>query len=101
MDKVSSVIFRMDKQEKTGRMPEESYQIRCPKLGHQISFSYCRNENGFQPCPRILDCWFEHFDVEAHLKEELSPEAVEKLRLPPRPKLLSLIELIEQAKKKA
>jgi hypothetical protein len=25
--------------------PEDDYEIRCPRLGHQISFSYCRSEN--------------------------------------------------------
>jgi hypothetical protein len=45
--------------------PEDDYEIRCPRLGHQISFSYCRSEN------RGLGTT----------------------------KMLSLLELIEQAKK--
>ena len=47
-----------------------------------------------------MDCWYIHFPVEAHLKTELSPEQWEKsFDRPSQPKMASLLELIEQAKK--
>ena len=81
--------------------PGDSYTIRCPRLGHQISFTYCRSENRGLPCFKTLDCWFDHFQVEAFLRKELTPEEWEKIFLkPPKPKILSLVELIEEAKKR-
>ena len=81
--------------------PDDGYQIRCPRLGHQISFSYCRAENKGLPCFKTLDCWYGHFPVEACLREELSPLEWEKaFEAPPKPKMLSLLELIEQAKQR-
>jgi hypothetical protein len=81
--------------------PGDDYLIRCPRLGHQISFSYCRRENMGKPCFKILDCWFNHFPVEEHLKKELTAEEWEGLLdRPVKSKVSSLIELIEQAKKR-
>jgi hypothetical protein len=79
--------------------PDDDYLIRCPRLGHQIHFSYCRSENMGSPCFKILDCWFNHFPVEEYLREDLGPEEWNGLiEKPPRSKVLSLMELIEQAK---
>ncbi|MBN1847641.1 MAG: hypothetical protein JW932_03570 [Deltaproteobacteria bacterium] len=80
--------------------PGEDYLIRCPRLGHQIHFSYCRSENQGLPCSKILDCWFNHFLVEEYLRRELSAEEWAKaFERPAHPKMQSLLELIEQAKK--
>jgi molybdenum cofactor cytidylyltransferase len=80
--------------------PADDYLIRCPRLGHQVAFSYCRSENEGLPCFKTLDCWFEHFPVEEHLREDLTPEEWERaFHRPVRPKVQSLLELIEQAKK--
>ena len=85
--------------ENTEFVPGDDLTIRCPRLGHQISFSYCRSENKGLPCFKALDCWHSYFSVEAFFKKELTPEEWEKVfRSPPKPKLLSLVELIEQAK---
>lgn len=82
-----------------GNYPGDDYQIRCPKLGHQIQFTYCRIEQGDFSCSKILDCWHEHFDVQGYLEEEMGSEAVAKLSHPaPKSKVLSLMELIEKAK---
>jgi len=81
--------------------PGDENKIRCPRLGHQISFSYCRSENKGLPCFKSLDCWFEHFPVEAYLRRELKPEEWDNVfNRPPKPKMLSLVELIEEAKKR-
>ena len=80
--------------------PGNDYLIRCPRLGHQIFFSYCRKENRGQPCFKTLDCWHEHFLVEEFLKKVLTKEEWANIfEKPPKPKMLSLVEMIEQAKK--
>ncbi|KPK26902.1 MAG: hypothetical protein AMJ61_07660 [Desulfobacterales bacterium SG8_35_2] len=82
------------------RPPDDSFQIRCPRLGQQIHFSYCRQENMGLPCFKTLDCWYIHFNVVDYLRQELAPAeweaSFEKL---PTPKILSLAELIEKAQK--
>ncbi len=94
MTSLKNIIMRRD-----STPPNEDYKIRCPRLGHQITFSYCRSENGGLPCFKTLDCWFEHFLVEEYLREELKPEQWDQVfGRPPKPKMLSLVELIEQAK---
>lgn len=86
--------------EKTDRVDE--YSIRCPRLGHAITFSYCRSENKGLPCFKTLDCWFQCFPVEDYLKERLTPEEWKKVfENQGRTKVQSLIELIEEAKKRA
>ncbi len=53
------------------------------------------------PCSKIFDCWWEFFDVKGYLKEILSTDVYEKLiKSPPQPKVLSIIEMIEEAKKR-
>ncbi len=52
--------------------PGKEVNIRCPRLGHQINFPYCRSENNGLPCFKTLDCWFNHFDVHAYLTEKLT-----------------------------
>ena len=80
--------------------PADDYEIRCPRLGHQIHFSYCRQESQGRPCFKTLDCWHSHFDVQAYLQGELTTEEYEAAFCRPvKPKMLSLLELIEQAKK--
>ena len=79
--------------------PEDDVQIRCPRLGHQINFAYCRSENIGLPCFKTLDCWYNLFDVHAYFSEKLTKEDFEKSFLNKvKPKVSSLFDLIEQAK---
>lgn len=81
--------------------PGDAVSIRCPRLGHQINFSYCRYENSGLPCFKTLDCWFSYFDVQACLRKKLTPEEFQTaFRNKTAPKLLSLLDLIEQAKQR-
>ncbi len=80
--------------------PEDEVVIRCPRLGHQINFSYCKSENNTLPCFKVLDCWHSYFNVHAYLKKKLTQKDFEKVFLKQsKPKLFSLLDLIEQAKK--
>ena len=75
---------------------------RCPRLGNPVPFEYCEvcgDEQ--QPCFKILDCWWEHFDVVQYLKDNLTEDQFIRLsEARPKPKVTSLIELIEQARKR-
>ncbi len=81
-------------------IPHEDKEIRCPRLGHNVSFNYCELERIDKPCAKCLDCWDCFFDVRAYFSELLSEEAFEEaFHSEPKPKIASLIELIEKAKK--
>jgi len=75
---------------------------RCRRLGHEVTFGYCREETGGRPCRLVLDCWWEWFDVRSFLQAHLSEDAMAQIERasasPPPSKVLSLVELIQQAK---
>jgi hypothetical protein len=80
------------------KSPEKS-ERRCPRLGGPISFGYCRQESGGRPCFKILDCWWEIFDVECYLRAELDAAEFTRLceaRVPS--KLSGLIALIDRVR---
>tara|TARA_B100001971_G_C18222794_1_gene558324 strand:- start:138 stop:416 length:279 start_codon:yes stop_codon:yes gene_type:complete len=80
-------------------VPPDTEKIRCPRLGHQIPFSYCRRENQGLPCFKTADCWHSHFPVVEYLRKELTPEQWKTVFMNrPKQKMLSLLDLIEQAK---
>jgi hypothetical protein len=73
--------------------------VRCPRLGHEIVFSYCLEESLDLPCSRIRQCWSVVFDVEAVLQKKLSAEDLSRFNSSaPKDKVVSIIELIEAAK---
>lgn len=76
-------------------------EMRCPKLGGQVTFGYCRREGGKAPCQRTLVCWQPYFPVEAYLKTRMS-EADWRccFMSPAKPRIDSLLECIEEAKKR-
>jgi len=83
-----------------GVVPPDDFQIRCRKLGQLIHYGYCGRENQGLPCVKTLDCWFPIFDVAAYLRGVLSPDDWRTVfESEPKPKILSLAELIEQAEK--
>jgi hypothetical protein len=86
------------------RKPIEKYdslEIRCRLLGHQVPFQYCRSSNRNLPCRKIMDCWWERVEIEPYLRENFTPEELSRsVFAEPKTKIVSLIELIEKAKKK-
>ena len=73
--------------------------MRCPRLGHEITLSYCLEESLDLPCSRIVHCWSSVFNVEIMLQKELSAENWQRfINSPPKNKVSNIIELIEAAK---
>jgi len=81
---------------------DEDVLPRCRRLGHEITFGYCRRENFGRPCRLILDCWWERFDVRSFLEAHLTADAMTQLEhavaTPPPTKVQSLLDLIQQTK---
>ena len=74
---------------------------RCPMLGHELSFAYCRAPGKDLPCRKILDCWFETFDVRAFVREHFTDEQIRQALAPPADKMNTLVDLIQRARKDA
>jgi len=82
------------------RQTKNHLQRRCPRLGGDVTFSYCRTVGESDlPCWKVFDCWWEIFDVVAYLKCRLDPGDFERIaNTRPKHKITSLLELVEAAK---
>jgi hypothetical protein len=78
----------------------DSLQIRCPRLGGEVTFAYCRVEGEDLPCMRIVACWQNCLPITGYLWESLSPDQLERFaEQKPKERIVTLVELIEAAKK--
>ena len=73
--------------------------IRCPRVGGEVNFMFCRTENKLLPCRWIIGCWQERIDINNFLEKHYSKEELNQIFTPPKPKIESLLDLIEKAKK--
>ena len=81
---------------------DQDLLLRCRRLGHEVTFGYCRQETRGTPSRLILNCWWEQFDVRSFLQANLPAEDMAQVERagdsPPPAKVLSLVEMIQQAK---
>jgi hypothetical protein len=73
-------------------------------LGGDVNFGYCKvcgEEKSV--CFKVLDCWWERFDLAAYLNARLTADAFAALaaRRPPPDKVASLVDLIHRAQARA
>ena len=73
--------------------------IRCPRLGGEVNFRFCRSENNMLPCRWIVGCWQMQTDINRFMADHYSKEDLDRIFTPPRPKIESLVGLIEKAKR--
>lgn len=79
-------------------LPPDDTMVRCPRLGHQVPFKYCRVENTGAPCFKTLDCWYTRFDVVTYFRQTLPEEAFDAAFMNQgRPKIQTLMDLVRQA----
>ncbi|MBW2138378.1 MAG: hypothetical protein JRH06_12580 [Deltaproteobacteria bacterium] len=71
---------------------------RCPRIGGDVNFKFCRSENNMLPCRWVVGCWEGRIDISRFLDEHFSQEAQNRIFVPPKPKIESLVEMIEKAK---
>ena len=72
-------------------------------MGNPVPFKYCKTcDEGQQPCFKILDCWWEYFDIVQYMKDNLPEDQFNRLMAEksPKPRVTSLVELIEQARQR-
>jgi hypothetical protein len=73
--------------------------MRCPRVGGEINFRFCRFENNMLPCRFIVGCWQMQMDINEFLDEHYSQEELDRIFVPPKPKIESLVGLIEKVRK--
>lgn len=49
-------------------------EARCPQLGGEVTFGYCRALDGGLPCPRALVCYELRFPVAEYFRRVLRAE---------------------------
>lgn len=72
--------------------------IRCPRVGGEVNFKFCRSESNLLPCRWVVDCWQTRLDIHSFLEDHFSKEELMRVFAPPGPKMESLVGLIEKAK---
>jgi len=72
--------------------------IRCPRLGGDVNFKYCRTcEPPF--CYRIIVCWAQSLDIGTYLAENFTPEQIHSgLEKKSGDKLAQILKIAEKAK---
>ena len=75
----------------------DSEEIYCRKLGHHLSFKYCRLVNEQLPCPKLADCWFQQLPIQDFLKQNYTKDEINRIFSPPSDKMSSLLNLIKKA----
>ncbi|HET57341.1 MAG TPA: hypothetical protein ENN35_02735 [Deltaproteobacteria bacterium] len=74
--------------------------IRCPRLGGEVTFAYCRVEQGDLPCSRIIECW-PSLPVKEWLQEVLTPEEWDRfVNRPPGDRISTIFKAVDSLKKK-
>jgi len=78
----------------------DDFLIRCPMLGGEVPFRYCRTLNEELPCRKIIICWEFRIEIGKFLSEHYSLDQIEKALSPPtKTRIETIVELIEKAKK--
>jgi hypothetical protein len=78
----------------------DSLIIRCPQLGGEVPFKYCRTLNEDLPCRRIIICWEFRLQIGKFLSDHYSFDQIQKALTPPsKTRIETILDLIEKAKK--
>jgi hypothetical protein len=77
----------------------DDHTIRCPRVGGEVNFLFCRTENNMLPCRWIAGCWKGRMEIQTFLEDHYTKEEREQIFTPPKPKIESLVNLVERAKK--
>ncbi len=78
----------------------DDVMIRCPQLGGEVPFRYCRTINEDLPCRKILVCWEFRIEISKFLNEHFTAEQIQCALAPPtKTRLDTILELVARAKK--
>jgi hypothetical protein len=76
-------------------------EIRCPQLGGEVTFGYCRTLADGLPCSRALVCFELKFPVVAYFQRVLKAETYERIFNAPQPSRMDkFLNTISEAKER-
>ncbi len=73
---------------------------RCPQLGGEVPFRYCRTVNAGRPCARTVPCWHTIFDVRTFLARHYDLDEIQASERPRPDKIVQLAELVHRTAEK-
>jgi hypothetical protein len=77
----------------------DSEEIRCGKLGHSLTFKYCRRESVDKPCERIINCWSMRIKILEYLNNQFGTAFLKEfVARKKKDKMSHLLNLIDQSK---
>jgi hypothetical protein len=83
-------------------MPQRAFDhvaVRCPKLGSEVTFGYCRAASSGLPCERALGCFEQLLPAEAYFRRVLRDETYDAcFASPPPDRYGALLSTIAEAK---
>lgn len=83
-------------------MPHRAFDhlsLRCPKLGGEVTFGYCRTVGSGLPCERAIACFQIQFPVEQYFRRVLREETFKRcFASPPPDRYGALLGTVARAK---
>jgi hypothetical protein len=77
----------------------DQIELYCPKLGHHLTFKYCRSENMGIPCSRVIKCCSDKIPIQTYIHDHFSRTQVEKIFKGPVTKINSILQIVQQVHK--
>ena len=71
----------------------------CSKLGHEVTFKYCRTMNEYLPCQNIFTCFANLFQIKDYIDKHYSKEKIRYFSKPSKPKIEQIYDIITKVKK--
>jgi hypothetical protein len=76
-------------------------EMRCPQLGGEVTFRFCRTLSEGLPCPRALVCFESRFPVEQFFRSALREETFRRIFLSTPPgRVEKLLQTVSEAKER-
>ena len=79
----------------------DQIELYCPKLGHHLTFKYCRSENQGVPCSRVVKCCSDKIPVDEYIRDNLSTEETQVVFQEPQPKMNSILSILQRVNNRA
>jgi hypothetical protein len=76
----------------------DNIEIYCRKLGHHLTFEYCRKESDFLPCSKIIECWNSKININEFCSTNYKKEDINRLYKPTKPKIATILDIIQNVK---
>jgi hypothetical protein len=85
-------------------MPHRTFdhvEVRCPQLGGEVTFGYCRTVADGLPCHKALVCFEYQFPVEVFFRKLLKEETFHRIFIEPQPgRMEKFLKVVDTATRK-